>query len=208
MEKYTKVDMPFSKRLENFWFYNKYKVLIIGFFAVATIYSLIILLTSPKPDYTILLSAKLPSSSRPVEDFRRELESYGEDQNGDGKVTVEIVDCCVAEGMDISTPSVQFVSQLKIDEIVIYMLDDTKLEYVRDYYEDEGDSAFVSAFDGKDIISCKDSDFGKKFNNSYGELYFLIRNPENANIKSDDIDQTVSSSINFVKNVAQSNKQK
>lgn len=206
MDKYTKVDMPFSKRLENFWFYNKIKVLIIGFFTVATIYSLVVLLTTPKPDYTILLAAQIPSVSRSLEELKTELQSYGEDINGDGKVVVDVYDCCTSENADNSTASVQFFSQLDIDEILIYMLDDTKLKSIRDYYKDEGDSAFLAVFDGEDVISCKDSDFDKKFSETYGTLQFLIRNPENSNIKSEDAKKSVEPSIDFAKNIAKSNK--
>lgn len=206
MDKYTKVDMPFSKRLENFWFYNKAKVLIIGFFAVATIYSSILLLTTPDPDYTILLAAEIPAAPRSIEELSTELETYGEDINGDGKVVVDVYDCCTSKDADNANASVQFYSQLEIDEILIYMLDDTKLITIRDYYDGKADS-FLTAFDGEDAISCRGSDFDKKFNETYGTLHFLIRNPENSNIKSEDAKRSVEPSIDFAKNVAESNKQ-
>ncbi len=208
MDKYTKVDMPFSKRLENFWFYNKAKVLIIGFFAVATIYSLVVLLTTPNPDYKIMLAADIPSASRSLEELTTELEAYGKDVNGDGKVVVDVYDCCTSKDADNATASVQFVTQLDIDEILIYMLDDTKLKYVREYFEDEGESAFLTAFDGKDNISCKGSDFDKKFGETYGTLKILIRNPENSNIKSEDAEKAVDPSITFAENIANSKKTK
>ena len=207
MDKYTKIDMPLSKRLENFWFYNKTKVLIIGFFVVATLYSLILLLTTPDPDYTILLAAEIPAAPRSIEQLTTELEAYGEDVNGDGKVVVDVYDCCTSKDADNANASVQFYSQLEIDEILIYMLDDTKLITIRDYYSGK-DDAFLTAFDEKDTISCRGSDFDKNFNETYGTLQFLIRNPEKSNIKSEDAEKIVDASIKFAKNVANSKKTK
>ena len=197
MNKYTESDIPFSEKLKNFWFYNKNKVLIIGFFVVATVYSIVFLLMQPKPDYTILLAARCQQSSDMLADMKSYLANYGRDVNGDGKVTIDIIDCC-ADGADAKAAT-QFFSKLEMDDTAIYLLDDEKLDYLRKYFSEDGEDAFLRVFDGTDDLSCKDSKFDERYEQTYGTLHFIIRNPEKSNIGKD-AENTIQNAIELVNN--------
>lgn len=205
MQKYTGADIPFSQKVENFWFYNKAKVLIIGFFVIATVYTAVILLSQPKADYTILFAAECEPYSDVLESLRSDLEAYGKDRNGDGKVTVEIIDCCSMGGD--ATASVQFYSSLEIDESMLYLLDDAKAATVKKYFSDEVEP-FLSAFDGEQALSLKGSDIDKKYNDKYGSLVFMIRNPRNSKFEASDPDSVARDCAEFAENTAQGKKTK
>lgn len=83
----------FKKRVENFWYYHKYHLLI-GLAVAAVIAVLAAQCASNQsPDYTVILAMQKSVPDEVAEVMAREFEKYGEDRNGDGRVLVEMVNC-------------------------------------------------------------------------------------------------------------------
>ncbi len=83
---------------ENFWYHYKYHTLVLLFTLAAV--SVMVAQCTAKTDYDYTLvvatsSAELAPAQ--LEALRTELTAYGDDLNGDGKVTVSLVDCTFNE---------------------------------------------------------------------------------------------------------------
>ena len=83
----------FGKKLRNFWYY--YKVHTIIGLLVAALIALLAVQCSHResPDYTVILYMRKELSQQMTDAMATELEAFGEDRNGDGKVLVEIINC-------------------------------------------------------------------------------------------------------------------
>lgn len=75
---------------QNFWFYHKWHVVIAVFVLLIAAYSIVSAVNTVKPDYEVgMLVAKMYPDSV-TEALGNEMEKYGKDRNGDGKVTVQV----------------------------------------------------------------------------------------------------------------------
>lgn len=82
-----------GEKWENFWYHHKWKVIIIGFLAIALGVILWQTLTVDRADYTVLMTTKYAYSTQQLDALEKELARYGDDLDGDGKVEVEVLNC-------------------------------------------------------------------------------------------------------------------
>lgn len=79
----------FLKWLENFWYYHKWKVIIITFFAVVLIVGVVQMVNKTDPDIEVTVATHTVYYQENVDALEQTLTSLmGEDINGDGKKTV------------------------------------------------------------------------------------------------------------------------
>ena len=88
--------MTFREKLDNLWYH--YRALIcFGLFVVAAaVFVIVQTVTQERPDYRICMAAMTYVPDEIVASMEIELEKYGKDLNGDGKVSVEIQSLNVA----------------------------------------------------------------------------------------------------------------
>lgn len=75
---------------ENFWYYNKWKIIFGLFAAVVVVWSIVTSVTSEKADYTVGLLTEKTYPDSVLDTICTEMEKYGKDLNGDGKVVVQV----------------------------------------------------------------------------------------------------------------------
>lgn len=75
---------------ENFWFYNKWKVIIGALVLVVVAWSVISSVTTVKADFTVGLLTEKTYPDSVLDALSGEMEKYGKDLNGDGKVVVQV----------------------------------------------------------------------------------------------------------------------
>lgn len=85
-------DTPRS-RLSHFWFYNKYYVIVGAILTVVVAILVAQCVNKPKYDYTILLNASEMIYDVQDEVIEKTFRELGSDLNGDGEVTVLVVNC-------------------------------------------------------------------------------------------------------------------
>lgn len=83
-------------RWQNFWFYHTKHVIIAILAAGIAAYSIASALNTVKPDYSIGLLTTTVYPDNVVDALSAEMEKYGQDLNGDGKVVVEINQYCLS----------------------------------------------------------------------------------------------------------------
>lgn len=77
------------KKWENFWYYHKWHVLVL-LLAVILVFFLVRDLTRPRADYEIGLITAYDCPQEAIDLLQKNIAKYGEDINGDGRVTVQI----------------------------------------------------------------------------------------------------------------------
>jgi hypothetical protein len=75
---------------ENFWYYNKWRVIFGLFVVLVAVWSIVTSVTSEKADFTIGLLSEKTYSDSTLDALCTEMEKYGKDLNGDGKVVVQV----------------------------------------------------------------------------------------------------------------------
>jgi len=96
-----------QKKLQNFWYYHKIHVLI-GLAALFMVgYMGLSSLGSAQPDYEIGLVRAVPLPEETVAALTQTLESFCDDRNGDGEVTVQLHTYFVNLADDAENPGQQ-----------------------------------------------------------------------------------------------------
>ena len=83
---------PFISKLENFWYHNKWKVIIIAFFAIVLIVGVAQVAGKTEPDATVVVA--VPETITPLQsaDISSALVSImPSDANGDGKKAIDVL---------------------------------------------------------------------------------------------------------------------
>lgn len=137
-------EMTKEEKRENFWFYNRGKVI----FAVivATILAIMITQCATRPVYdgeVVLFTYDYYYSDHItlMEDY---FSLFFEDKNGDGKVKVDVINCAYDKNITVNNPTNQNTAQ-KLQTIlfaqrekVIFLLDEESFKYL-DSILDEGE---------------------------------------------------------------------
>lgn len=80
--------------IENFWYHYRVHTLVALLAFVTLAVSVVQCSTKPDYDYKIVVATRsITLSTIQIDDIKKELEQYGEDLNGDGKVNLLLVDC-------------------------------------------------------------------------------------------------------------------
>lgn len=84
----------FKAWIENYWYHYKWHTIVAVMLIITVSVSLVQCAVKPSYDYYVVLAVQsvefVPSQ---VESLENQLAKYGSDQNGDGEVTVMVVDC-------------------------------------------------------------------------------------------------------------------
>ena len=78
-------------RLENFWYYHKWKILIAAFFSIVLIICVVQMVERESPDMYIMYAGQADLSATDVPAMRNALRAVIEDYNGDGEVGTTFV---------------------------------------------------------------------------------------------------------------------
>ena len=119
-----------GERLRHFWFYYKWWVLGIGAALVVIGVALWQSLSTPQPDYQIVLLTRDPVDEAVVEDFEKSLQEVGHDLNGDGQVVVDVDNLALAQYVGGTTYGMaennteKFLAYLVSADAMFYIFDD------------------------------------------------------------------------------------
>lgn len=127
-------------KLENFWYHYKWHTIA----AVAAVIVLTILIadmvTKTKPDYSIVFATQNYVSSAATDKLKSELEAYGRDINGDGKVVVQF-DTIVFSLSDyqVNTANqMKFAAHLSAKDMLIFIVDKETYQNAIAIHEKDG----------------------------------------------------------------------
>ena len=158
------------KWVENQWYHNKPGILCTAFFGFVIIFGLAQCVSKIEPDYKIILCANKYLTS----DVRAAVEIYfkdfAEDVNGDGEVTVHIMDCTKGSDNDqYNANMTTLMSELQMGEAILIIAD----EYYYDYLTQNGNIFDTDEnFDQKDSMALKlhGTEFDKFIDNVYNDF--------------------------------------
>ena len=88
-----RVPLTTKEKISNIWFYYKYYIIFVPLIVFTLAVFVVQCRNKPKYDYTVLLNSTQFVSDNDSERFSEYLQSIGEDVNGDGKVTVNVINC-------------------------------------------------------------------------------------------------------------------
>ena len=82
--------MSFREKLGNLWYHSRALIIFIFFLVCVAVFGIVQHVTQERPDYRICMAAMTYVPDEIVASMEIELEKYGKDLNGDGKVSVEV----------------------------------------------------------------------------------------------------------------------
>ncbi len=137
-------EMTKEEKRENFWFYNRGKVIFA--IIVAAILAIMITQCATRPVYDgeVVLFTYDYYYSDQITLMENYFSLFFEDKNGDGKVRVDVVNCAYDKNITVNNPQNQNTAQ-KLQTIlfakrenVLFLLDEESFEYM-DSILDEGE---------------------------------------------------------------------
>ena len=141
------------KWVENQWYHNKPGILCTAFFGFVIIFGLAQCVSKVEPDYKILLCANkyLTSDVRAAVEIY--FEQFAEDINGDGEITVHVMDCTKGSDNDqYNANMTTLMSELQMGESILIIAD----EYYYNYLTQNGNIFDTDEnFDEKDSMALK-----------------------------------------------------
>lgn len=82
---------PVASKLSNFWYYHKWKVIIIGFFAIVLLVGIVQMVTKEESDNSIVIAVPADLEQEQVEAIDKLLTSFlPNDMDGDGNKSLDI----------------------------------------------------------------------------------------------------------------------
>lgn len=141
MDDFMKQDLPFKEKVANFWYYYKMHTIIGAIIALALIIGCAQCAGRVEPDYKILLAVDDVATDTIVQAISTHFEQFGEDINGDGKVTVDVVDACTGQTSDtVAAQSTKLMTELQMGETILIITD-------RHYYDKLSEFQMFEAVD-------------------------------------------------------------
>lgn len=175
-----------QSRWENFWYHHKLKFWLILFLAVVLVIAIVQLVTRNEPDYYVLFISEKAYTDKDLKELAAYLEQYGEDLDGDGKVEVQIENCCFNADQDRNSSVQQIQAHLVSGDRLFFIWDPAGYEYfektVLDEYDGTDYLATVTAQDTGLIEDGTvwdwwgDDDVSKELQERWPRLYFGVRN--------------------------------
>ena len=130
--------LTFEQKFQNFWYYNKWFVLIGIFLVIMLSITISQCATREKFDYQIVLYSYDTYMPAETEVLKRELAAFGEDLNGDGEVKVQIIDCSFGkdETADSKGAKRQKLTALLAsnDDALIFIVEEESFKFLEDAY--------------------------------------------------------------------------
>ena len=175
---------------ENFWYHHKLKFWLIAFAAVVLIILVVQLIKRDEPDYRVLFITEKAYTDKDLEMLASYLEKYGEDLDGDGKVEVQVENCCFNADQNRNSSIQQIQAHLVSGDRLFFIWDPAGYEYfeksVLNEYKGDGYLATITARDaglikGDTVWSWSEDDrVTKEMKELWPDLYFGVRNAGNS----------------------------
>lgn len=155
----------FREKLENFWFYYKIQTLLAVFILFVAGYSMYLYFSVPQPDYRVALCVGQNKMEGVAVMLEEKLAAYGEDLNGDGRVTVEVTDFSFDDSaislIDASERQTHLLGELEAGKSIIWITDTDKYNYCKDCFY--GDILFTPiAENARDYLAWSETDLQKE----------------------------------------------
>ncbi len=138
MEKYTsKEPMTFTKKLENFWYYHKLKVLSAVLIICIILVGVHSCLKRESVDLYVLYMINGAYSTESNEELAKKMEQYVEDLDGDGEKRVQIITISFSEVLERTDRSQEatlsrLVGQIASGPALFYIFDDENYQALKD----------------------------------------------------------------------------
>lgn len=118
------------ERMKNFWWHNKYIILLAAFFIIVFGYITYDTLTRTKPDMRVIMTCNNGLINR-TEELEDMFEEYCEDLNGDGKVYVQVIEAPITSNTTDYTTTGKYQSviqaNLQTAEVIFFVSDEAIL---------------------------------------------------------------------------------
>ena len=151
-----KVELTFSQKMVNFWFYNKWFVLGGLFLALTLGIAVHQCATREKFDTEVVLLTYESYTGGQLDAIERQLEQYGVDINGDGEVNVQIIDCSYTENESIDLQNAKrqkLTANLASNEnALLFLTSEETFKYLEDSYGTFFVDLNLPDNDGKSIV--------------------------------------------------------
>lgn len=124
-----------KKKLENFWYYYKFHVLIGAFLLICVIIFVRDMLNKVTYDYTVAFLGDYTINDEDSKALQAWFEAHGEDLNGDGEVHVQIGDYGASEDGDpnlFAAMQTKFTVDMQEGTSMIYFLSSKQYEKYKD----------------------------------------------------------------------------
>ena len=123
------------EKRENFWFYNKTKIIVALCVVAAILITWQPWKTTIDPDYTVGLMSQYYWNDAQLEELENMLRPYGKDLNGDGvvKVNVSFYQLSSPDDAGLSVQEVQayntrFIGDLQTGEVILFIGDEANIK--------------------------------------------------------------------------------
>lgn len=132
-----------KEKRENFWYHYKWHTIAIVaavIFVGSFVYSII---SKVEPDYTVALLTSYMMPANGIEELERCITPYADDRNGDGKVTVNVVNYSLTtdsasdyEAMQAQQAAItRLVADITVNESMIFLHDESSFEYMQNDFD-------------------------------------------------------------------------
>jgi hypothetical protein len=134
-EETEEVKMPLGKRIGNFWYHNKFTVIVPTIVVVAFTYFIGELIFKVEPDVKIMYIASDYQISVLYKDIAEALVPYCPDFNGDGKIYVEVsyTPAIVDQSQDPNyhqAMSAKLYVEFSSDQTILFFVDEEAVEFL------------------------------------------------------------------------------
>lgn len=173
-------------RWENFWYHHKLKFWLILFAVVVLVIIIVQFATRDEPDYRVLFISEKTYTDKDLEQLAAYLEQFGKDLDGDGKVEVEVENCCFTADQNRDSSIQQIQAHLVSGDRLFFIWDPAGYEYFRqtvlDEYEGTDYLATITVQDAGLIKEgtvwswSEDDRVSEEMRERWPDLYFGVRN--------------------------------
>ena len=173
-----------KEKNDNFWFYNKYKMLAIVLTVAVLAVTINQCLSKEKYDCTVVLALKQSVSEEVVSVMEQQLEQFCGDYDGNGEVNVQVIDCSYnpdsGDQQFAMAKATKYQVQFTSPESVLFILDQESIGSFDELMEGGlADSSIgLPDYDGK-ALDLKGTAFGEavsQVSNGYlDEDYYIVK---------------------------------
>lgn len=177
----------FEEKRQNFFYYHKYKVLVVAVALVVAGYFIWNTVTSPKYDAKVAVCSFENYADEAIDRTETYLEGFYPDLNGDGKVEILAVNCSFdSTGGSVSDANDNMLKMqtLLVGEVdtMLFILDEDSLAYMNAL------SNKLLLFEDQNIIPLGEEFFGAVQNPFFSEdkkLFLCLRTIEGTSLEED-----------------------
>lgn len=92
----------FAKKMDNFWYHHKWKVIIISFIVITVLVCSVQMCSREEPDIYIMYAGPYKFGQTDLRSFKSAFSEVVPDRNGDGKTYIELVDIYILSDEQIT----------------------------------------------------------------------------------------------------------